>query len=61
MRNLLTPVPKHHKEMSTATVRTIFAQPEPESTKEQLRQVVSMLETRYPNAAESFLATLRLL
>ena len=52
MRNLLTHVPKGHKEMIAATVRTIFAQPDPEATRDQLRQVVGMLETRYPNAAE---------
>ncbi len=52
MRNLLAHVPKNHKEMIAATVRTIFAQPDPEATREQLRQVVGMLETRYPQAAE---------
>ncbi len=52
MRNLLAHVPKSHKEMIAATVRTVFAQPDPEATREQLRQVVAMLETRYPNAAE---------
>ncbi len=52
MRNLLTHLPKGHKEMIAATVRTIFAQPDPETTRDQLRQVVGMLEIRYPNAAE---------
>lgn len=52
MRNLLATVPKSHKEMIAATVRTIFAQPDPESTRQQLRQVVGMLEVRYPQAAE---------
>ena len=52
MRNLMTHVPKSHKQMIGATVRTIFVQPDSKSTREQLRQVVSMLETRYPNAAE---------
>jgi transposase-like protein len=33
-------------------VRTIFAQPDPESARHQLRQVVGMLEVRYPQAAE---------
>lgn len=51
MRNLLAQVPKHHKEMIAATVRTVFAQPDPESTRQQLRQVVGMLEVRYPKAA----------
>jgi putative transposase len=52
MRNLLAHVPKSHKEMIAATVRTVFAQPDPESTRDQLRQVVGMLEVRYPAAAE---------
>lgn len=51
MRNLLAHVPRSHKEMIAATVRTIFAQPDPEATREQLREVVGMLETRYPKAA----------
>jgi putative transposase len=52
MRNLLAHVPKSHKEMIAATVRTVFAQPDPESTRDQLRQVMGMLEVRYPAAAE---------
>lgn len=52
MRNLLAHVPKSHKEMIAATVRIVFAQPDPESTRTQLRQVVGMLEARYPGAAE---------
>lgn len=52
MRNLLAHVPKSHKEMIAATIRTIFAQPDPDATRDQLRQVVGMLETRYPNAAK---------
>jgi len=52
MRNLLATVPKSHKEMIAATIRTIFAQPDPEATRTQLRQVVGMLEVRYPQAAE---------
>lgn len=52
MRNLLAHVPKSHKEMIAATVRTVFAQPDPQATRDQLRQVVGMLEVRYPAAAE---------
>lgn len=37
MRNLLAHVPKSHKEMIAATVRTVFAQPDPEATRDQLR------------------------
>lgn len=51
MRNLLAHVPKNHKEMIAATVRTIFAQPDAAATREQLRHVVGMLEPRYPKAA----------
>ena len=39
MRNLLARVPKGHAEMVAATVRTIFAQPDPVSTRDQLRLV----------------------
>ena len=52
VRNLLAYVPKSHKEMIAATVRTVFVQPGPEATRDQLRQVVGMLEVRYPVAAE---------
>src|SRR5665811_289865 len=45
-------VPKSHKQMIGATVRTIFVQPDAESTRTQLRQVAGMLETRYPKAAQ---------
>ncbi len=52
MRNLLAHVPKNHKEMIAATIRTVFAQPDPVATRDQLRQVVGMLQVRYPHAAE---------
>jgi putative transposase len=52
MRNLMVHVPKSHKQMIEATVRTIFVQPDSKSTREQLRQVAKMLETRYLKAAE---------
>lgn len=52
LRNLMTHIPKSHKQMIGATVRTIFVQPDTESTRTQLRQVAGMLETRYPKAAE---------
>jgi len=51
MRNLMTHIPKTHKQMIGATVRTIFVQPDTESTRTQLRQVVELLEQRYPKAA----------
>ncbi|MEZ5176268.1 MAG: IS256 family transposase [Acidimicrobiia bacterium] len=52
LRNLMAHIPKSHKQMIGATVRTIFVQPDAESTRTQLRQVASMLETRYVKAAE---------
>ncbi len=52
MRNLLAHVPKSHKEMIAATVRTVFAQPDATATRDQLDHVVGMLQARYPAAAE---------
>ena len=51
MRNLMTYIPKTHKQMMGATIRTIFVQPDVESTRIQLRQVVDLLDKRYPKAA----------
>ncbi len=52
MRNLLAHVPKNQKEMVAATIRTIFAQPDAQATRAQLRTVVGMLEGRFPKVAE---------
>ncbi len=38
--------------MVAATVRTVYAQPDAESTRAQLHEFVTMLETRFPKAAE---------
>ena len=51
MHNLMTHIPKSHKQMMGATIRTIFVQPDTESTRTQLRQVVELLDKRYPKAA----------
>lgn len=51
-RNILARVNHAHKDMVAATVRTIYAQPDAEATRAQLHEVVGMLETRFPNAAE---------
>jgi putative transposase len=56
MRNLLAHVPKDHKEMVAATVRTIFAQPDAEATRAHLRAVADTLETRFGKVAELLLA-----
>ncbi len=55
-RNVLAAVGAAHKEMVAATVRTIFAQTDAAATQGQLREVVGLLEAKFPDAA----ATLRL-
>lgn len=55
MRNLLARVPKGHAEMVAATVRTIFAQPDPASTRDQLRLVADMLRERHPAVSDLLL------
>ncbi|HEX9864174.1 MAG TPA: IS256 family transposase [Acidimicrobiia bacterium] len=55
MRNLLARVPKGHAEMVAATVRTIFAQPDPSSTRTQLRLVADMLRERHPVVSDLLL------
>jgi len=51
MRNILGTVPSASKEMVAATVRTIFAQPDTTATRQQLRDVVGLLEPQFPKAA----------
>ena len=48
MRNLLARVPKGSAEMVAATVRTIFAQPDPAAVAEQLDKVAGMLGRQFP-------------
>ena len=52
MRNLLARVPRGHAEMVAATVRTIFAQPDPQATRDQLRLVADMLRDRHPAVSD---------
>jgi putative transposase len=52
MRNILGTVPSASKEMVAATVRTIFAQPDATATRQQLRDVVGLLEGQCPKAAK---------
>ncbi len=52
MRNLLAHVPKGHAEMVAATVRTIFAQPDAELARSQLRMVSDSLRDRYPGVSD---------
>jgi putative transposase len=51
MRNLLTRVPKSAQGFVATMVRTIFAQPDADSVREQHRRIVAQLETRFPEAA----------
>ena len=50
-RNLLTRVPRSAQPMVATLVRTVFAQPDAESTWNQLTRVVTQLEDRFPDAA----------
>jgi putative transposase len=51
VRNLLALVPKSAAEMVAATVRTVFAQPDAPSAREQWRSVADRLRDRFPKAA----------
>jgi putative transposase len=51
MRNLLTRVPKSAQSFVATMVRTIFAQPDADSVREQHRRIVAQLEGRFPEAA----------
>lgn len=50
-RNLLTRVPRSAQPMVATLVRTVFAQPDAETTWNQLTRVVTQLEDRFPEAA----------
>jgi putative transposase len=51
MRNLLTRVPKSAQSFVATMVRTIFAQPDAATVREQHRRIVDQLEQRFPEAA----------
>jgi transposase-like protein len=51
MRNLLSRVPKSAQSFVATMVRTIFAQPDADTVREQHRRIVDQLETRFPEAA----------
>jgi putative transposase len=52
MRNVLAHIPKGDKSMVAAAIRTIFAQHSQEAARQQLAEVVRVMETRWPKAAE---------
>jgi len=52
MRNVLAHVPRGAQHMVAAYIRTIFAQPDRETAKAQLRQVAAGLDGRFPRVAE---------
>ena len=51
MRNLLTRVPKSAQSFVATMVRTIFAQPDAATVREQHSRIVAQLEDRFPEAA----------
>jgi transposase-like protein len=51
MRNLLTRVPKSAQSFVATMVRTIFAQPDAATVREQHGRIVAQLEQRFPEAA----------
>ena len=52
MRNLLTTVPRSVQSFVATLVRTIFNQPDAESTREQHEKVVEQLRKRFPKASQ---------
>ena len=52
MRNVIRRVPKAHTEMVAATVRTIFAQPDADAARTQLRAVADTLRGRFADVAD---------
>jgi putative transposase len=54
-RNVLAAVGKTHGEMVTATIRTIFAQPDEASARTHMRHVADTLRARFPAVADQLL------
>jgi putative transposase len=52
MRNALSLVPKAAQQMVGATIRTVFAQPDAESAREQWRRVADGFRSRFPRLSE---------
>ena len=51
VRNALALVPKSAQQLVAATIRTVFAQPEPEMARQTWRQVADGFRARYPKLA----------
>jgi transposase-like protein len=51
MRNMLAVAKHQHRQIVAALIRTIFAQPDPDDARHQLRAVVDQLETVAPEVA----------
>jgi putative transposase len=52
LRNALALVPKSAQPMVAATIRTVFAQPDPESAREQWQRITESLRPRFPRLAD---------
>ena len=52
MRNIQSHVPKGSQSMVSASVRTIFAQPDQASARAQLAQIARVLENRFPRVSQ---------
>ena len=52
MRNLLTSVPRSVQSFVATLVRTVFSQPDADSTREQHEKVVEQLRKRFPKASQ---------
>ena len=52
LRNALALVPKGAQPMVAATIRTVFAQPDPDSAREQWRRITESLRPRFPRLAD---------
>src|SRR5690554_5349131 len=52
MRNVLAAVPKGSAEMVAATIRTVFAQPDPEHVSEQFDVIATMLGRQHPKVEQ---------
>ena len=52
LRNALALVPKTAQPMAAASIRTAFAQPDPDGAREQWRRITESLRPRFPRLAD---------